>query len=82
MPTGHSWKLPTWRPFLDQKQTKTISSYFLMLSRVEQELEGDAYWAQLEATNMETIFGPETDKDHQLLLPYAQQGGEGVGEVG
>jgi hypothetical protein len=36
IPTGHSWKLPTWRPFLDQKQTETISSCFLMLSRVEE----------------------------------------------
>ena len=32
----------------------------------------EAYWAQLEAANMETIFGPETDRDHQLLLSYAQ----------
>jgi hypothetical protein len=37
MPTGHSWKLQIWRPFLDQKQTETISSYSLMLSRVEME---------------------------------------------
>jgi hypothetical protein len=30
--------------------------------------EKDVYWAKLEAANMETIFGQETDRDHQLLL--------------
>jgi hypothetical protein len=64
---------------LDQKQIEIISCYSLMLSRGEMEEEEqdkvkevDAYWEQLEAANMETIFGPETDRDQQLLLSYAQ----------
>ena len=51
-----------------------MSSLFVQVDTdpESEEEEEAAYWAQMEAANMETIFGPETDKDHQLLLPYAQ----------
>ncbi len=73
---------------IDQKQTGTISSYSLILSRAEmeqgeqeKEKETDTYWEE-SCKHGDHFCRNRQGLLYQLLLPYAQQGGVGVGGVG